>query len=243
MARLEWDQDTERLYETGVKYGVLYVKDSSGEYGTGVAWNGLTAVTESPSGGEANPLYADNMKYLNLRSVEEFGGTIECYTYPNEWMECDGSAAISSTPGVYAGQQVRKSFGFCYRTEVGNDTEFEDYGYKLHLVYNASASPSEKNYQTINDNPEAITFSYEFETTPVPFTGTNANKFHPTAVITIDTSKMNGNSAALAKVTQLEEMLYGKDATTGQNPTAASDPTLPSPDEVINLFGAISAGA
>lgn len=235
--RLKWDQDTERLYETGVQNGVLYVKKSDGTYDNGVAWNGLTAVTESPSGGEANPLYADNMKYLNLRSVEEFGGTIECYTYPDAWMECDGSAAISSVPGVYAGQQIRKGFGFCYRTEVGNDTEFEDYGYKLHLVYNASASPSEKNYQTINDNPEAITFSYEFDTTPVPFTGDNAKKYRPTSIITIDTSKMKGNTTALEKLAQLEDMLYGKDAS-GQD--QATEPTLPTPDQVINLFGAIA---
>ena len=236
MSRLVWDQDTERLYETGVQNGVLYVKKSDGTYDKGVAWNGLTAVTESPSGGEANPLYADNMKYLNLRSVEEFGGTIECYTYPDAWMECDGSAAISSTAGVYAGQQVRKGFGFCYRTEVGNDTEFEDYGYKLHLVYNASASPSEKNYQTINDNPEAITFSYEFDTTPVPFTGNNAKKYRPTSIITIDTSKMKGNTAALEKLAQLEDMLYGKNA---EGQVEATDPTLPTPDQVISLFGAV----
>ena len=237
MSRLVWDQDTERLYETGVQNGVLYVKKSDGTYDKGVAWNGLTAVTESPSGGEANPLYADNMKYLNLRSVEEFGGTIECYTYPDEWMECDGSAAISSVPGVYAGQQVRKGFGFCYRTEVGNDTEFEDYGYKLHLVYNASASPSEKNYQTINDNPEAITFSYEFDTTPVPFTGDNAKKYRPTSIITIDTSKMKGNTTALEKLAQLEDMLYGKNA---GDQVEATEPTLPTPDYIINLFGAIA---
>lgn len=234
MAKLKWDQDTERLYETGVQQGVLYVKEADGTYGKGVAWNGLTAVTESPSGGEANPLYADNMKYLNLRSVEEFGGTIECYTYPDEWMLCDGSANISSTPGVYIGQQVRHGFGLCYRTEVGNDAEFEDYGYKLHLVYGASASPSEKNYQTINDNPEAITFSYEFETTPVPVTG-----FKPTSILTIDTSKMKGDSAALAKVAQLEAKLYGVDGTTGENPVTASDPELPDPAWVINLFGAL----
>lgn len=237
MSRLVWDQDTERLYETGVQNGVLYVKKSDGTYDNGVAWNGLTAVTESPSGGEANPLYADNMKYLNLRSVEEFGGTIECYTYPDAWMECDGSAAISSVPGVYAGQQVRKGFGFCYRTEVGNDTEFEDYGYKLHLVYNASASPSEKNYQTINDNPEAITFSYEFDTTPVPFTGNNAKKYRPTSIITIDTSKMKGNTAALEKLAQLEDMLYGKNA---EGQAEATEPTLPTPDQVISLFGAVA---
>lgn len=237
MSRLVWDQDTERLYETGVQNGVLYVKKSDGTYDKGVAWNGLTAVTESPSGGEANPLYADNMKYLNLRSVEEFGGTIECYTYPDAWMECDGSAAISSVPGVYAGQQVRKGFGFCYRTEIGNDTEFEDYGYKLHLVYNASASPSEKNYQTINDNPEAITFSYEFDTTPVPFTGNNAKKYRPTSIITIDTSKMKGNTTALEKLAQLEDMLYGKNA---EGQAESTEPTLPTPDQVISLFGAVA---
>lgn len=234
MSKIKWDQDGQRLYETGVQYGVLYPKEADGTYGKGVAWNGLTAVTESPSGGEANPLYADNIKYLNLRGVEEFGGTIECYTYPDEWMKCDGSAAISSIPGVMIGQQVRYGFGLCYRTEVGNDTEFEDFGYKLHLVYGASASPSEKNYQTINDNPEAITFSYEFETTPVPVTG-----FKPTSILTIDTSKMKGNDAALAKLKTLEDMLYGKDA--GDN-VEASDPTLPLPDKVIEIFGKVVSG-
>lgn len=230
MSKLKWDQDGERLYETGVQNGVLYLKKNDGTYDTGVAWNGLTAITETPSGGEANPLYADNIKYLNLRGVEEFGGTIECYTYPDEWMKCDGSALVSGAPGLAIGQQTRYGFGLCYRTEVGNDTMFEDYGYKLHLVYGASASPSEKNYQTINDNPEAITFSYEFETTPVPVTG-----YRPTSILTIDTSKMDlgENGTDTEKLALLESKLYGTDGTGGNTGT---DATLPDPDTVIGIL-------
>ena len=168
MAKIVWDKTGERLYETGVKNGVLYVQEG-GTYGKGVAWNGLTAVTESPSGAEATPLYADDIKYLNLLSTEEFGATIEAYTYPDEFAACDGSAAL--VDGVMIGQQARKTFGLCYRTTIGNDTNGNDYGYKLHIIYGALAAPSEKAYATINDSPEAITFSWEVTTTPVNVTG------------------------------------------------------------------------
>ncbi len=215
MSKLEWDKKTERLYETGVKNGVLYVQNSDGTYGTGVAWNGLTGVTENPSGAESNPLYADDIKYIDLRSAEEFGATIEAYTYPDEFAACDGSATV--TAGVTIGQQVRKPFGLCYRTTLGNDSEFNDHGYKLHIIYNATASPSEKGYQTINDNPEAITFSWEITTTPVAVTG-----YKPTASITIDSTKVNAT-----KLETLEDMLYG---------TAQAEPTLPTPDTVISTL-------
>jgi hypothetical protein len=214
MVALAWDQVGERLYETGVDHGVLYVNEG-GEYQDGVAWNGLTGVTESPSGAEATPLYADNIKYLNLVSVEELGGTIEAFTYPDEFGVCDGSVAPS--PGVAIGQQSRKTFGFSYRTRVGNDTDATDHGYKLHIVYGALASPSEKAYATINDTPEAITFSWEFTTTPVAVTG---NK--PTAQLTIDSTAVDADALA-----DLEGILYG---------TGGTDPRLPLPDEVIDLF-------
>lgn len=214
MVALAWDQVGDRLYETGVDRGVLYPTDG-GVYQDGVAWNGLTTVTESPSGAEATPLYADNIKYLNLLSVEEFGGTIEAFTYPDEFGECDGTADLA--PGVKAGQQARKSFGLCYRTRVGNDTDASDYGYKLHLVYGALASPSEKAFATINDTPEAITFSWEFTTTPVAVTG-----LKPTAVLTIDSTQVSASD-----LEDLEEILYG---------TGATDARLPLPDEVAALF-------
>ena len=214
MTRLLWDQSGERLYETGVDYGVLYIPNA-GIYDTGVAWNGLTTVTESPSGAEATPLYADNIKYLNLISVEEFGGTIEAYTYPDEFAQCDGTAVPHV--GVSVGQQSRKTFGLSYRTKVGNDTDGEDFGYKLHLVYAAQAAPSEKAYATINDSPEAISFSWEFWTTAVPVTG-----LKPTSLLTIDSTKVDS-----ASLTALETALYGD---------GANDPRLPLPDEVITLF-------
>lgn len=217
MSRIKWDNTGERLYETGVKNGVLYPIQTGGTYSKGVAWNGLTAVTESPSGAEATPLYADDIKYLNLMSNEEFGCTIEAYTYPDEFAECDGSAALAE--GVMIGQQKRKTFGLCYRTSLGNDVDGADYGYKLHLVYGCLAAPSEKAYATINDSPEAITFSWEVSTTPVNVTG-----FKPTSCITIDSTKANSE-----KLTALEEILYGKD-----EPTA--DPRLPLPDEVATLM-------
>ena len=220
MSKLTWDKIGERYYETGVKMGVLYPVQSGGLYNKGVAWNGLTAVTESPSGAEATALYADDIKYLNLLSNEEFGATIEAYTYPDEFAECDGSAALAT--GVMIGQQKRKTFGLCYRTAIGNDDEGSDYGYKLHLVYGCLASPSEKAYATINDSPEAITFSWEVTTTPVSVTG-----FKPTSQITIDSTKVDSS-----KLASLEEILYGKD---GDNSTGV-DPRLPFPDEVASLF-------
>lgn len=218
MSKLVWDQTGERLYETGVKQGVLYPQAAGGTYPKGVAWNGLTNVTESPSGAEATPLYADDIKYLNLISTEELGGTIEAYTYPDEFAECDGSASL--TEGVYIGQQPRKTFGFCYRTTLGNDVSNNNYGYKLHLVYGALASPSEKAYATINDSPEAITFSWEFSTTPVNVTG-----FKPTASITIDSTKVNAE-----KLAALEVILYGD---------ADNEARLPLPDEVAQIMTAV----
>lgn len=223
MSKLKWDQTGERLYETGVRNGVLYPLGASGTYPKGVAWNGLTAVTESPSGAEATPLYADDIKYLNLMSTEEFGATIEAYTYPDEFAECDGSATLAT--GVQIGQQARKTFGLCYRTALGNDVAGNDYGYKLHIIYGALAAPSEKAYATINDSPEAITFSWEVTTTPVNVTG-----FKPTASITIDSTKANAT-----KLAALEEILYGKDAASGGGEGA--DPRLPLPDEIAELMG------
>lgn len=216
MSKLVWDQTGERYYETGVKNGVLYVVGEDGKYGNGVAWNGLTAVTESPSGAEATPLYADDIKYLNLMSAEEFGATVEAYTYPDEFAECDGSVELA--PGVMIGQQVRKTFGMCYRTALGNDVEGADYGYKLHIIYGALAAPSEKAYASINDSPEAITFSWELTTTPVNVTG-----HKPTASIVIDSTKV-----AAEKLAQLEEKLYG---------TEDEEPTLLLPDEIVALIG------
>lgn len=214
MTALTWDAVGERLYETGVDHGVLYIP-VAGVYEDGFAWNGLVTVTESPSGAEATPTYADNIKYLNLISVEEFGGTIEAYTYPDEFMQCDGTA--EPEPGVSVGQQTRKVFGMSYRTLLGNDTDGTDHGYKLHLVYGALAAPSEKAYSTVNDSPEAITFSWEFSTTPVPVTG-----HKPSASLVIDSTK--ADPAGLAA---LEDILYGAEAI---------DPRLPLPDEVITLL-------
>ena len=220
MSRIVWDKTGERYYETGVKQGVLYPIQSDGRYTKGVAWNGLTAVTESPSGAEATPLYADDIKYLNLISNEEFGCTIEAYTYPDEFAECDGSAALAA--GVMIGQQKRKIFGLSYCTAFGNDVDGTDHGYKLHLVYGCLAAPSEKAYATINDSPEAITFSWEVTTTPVSVTG-----FKPTSQITIDSTKVTPE-----KLTALEDILYGKD---GESNTA-TEPRLPLPDEIAALF-------
>lgn len=214
MAPLEWDQVGERLYETGVDRGVLYIPDETGAYDTGFAWNGLTTVTESPSGAESNAQYADNIKYLNLLSAEEFGGTIEAFTYPDEFGQCDGTAELE--PGIQIGQQGRKVFGLCYRTRLGNDIEGTDHGYKLHLLYGLQAAPSEKAYATINDSPEAITFSWEVSSTPVPVTG-----FKPTALLVVDST-----TVAAAALTDLEELLYG---------TSGTEPKLPTPDEVAAL--------
>lgn len=223
MSKLVWDKTGERLYETGVSQGVLYPMDTNGTYNLGVAWNGLSAVTESPSGAEASPTYADNIKYLNLISAEEFGGTIEAYTYPDEFAACDGSAEL--TEGVMIGQQSRKTFGLCYKTLLGNDTEDTEYGYKLHLVYGAKAAPSEKGYATVNDSPEALTLSWELTTTPVSVTG-----FKPTACLIIDSTKVDAS-----KLAALETILYGTDATT--TPVApAVVARLPLPDEIASLM-------
>lgn len=233
MSKLVWDQSGQRKYETGVDKGVLYVQENDGTYAKGVAWNGLTGVTETPSGAEETKLYADNMKYLSLRSAEEFGGTIEAYTYPDEWQACDGSANLGSVKGVHIGQQSRRAFGMAYRTNVGNDTALNDYGYKLHLVYGATVSPSERAYATINDSPEAITFSWEFTTTPVEIPAT-VGDFKPTAIITIDTTELEGGKDNL-KLKALEEILYGKDGDATLE-VEGSDPRFPLPEEVYNLF-------
>lgn len=224
MAKLVWDKTGERLYETGVKNGVLYIP-TAGVYNKGYAWNGLTAVTESPSGAEATALYADDIKYLSLMSTEEFGATIEAYTYPDEFAQCDGSAEL--TAGVAIGQQNRSTFGLCYKTTLGNDVVGNEYGYKLHIIYGALAKPSERAYATINDSPEAITFSWEITTTPVNVTGAK-----PTASIVIDSTK-----ADETKLKALEEILYGKDGT-GDQQTGAVDPRLPLPDEIKTLMTA-----
>ncbi len=215
MTALTWDQVGERLYETGVDRGVLFIPNGSGIYDSGVAWNGLTTVTESPSGAEASPQFADNIKYLNLVSAEEFGATIEAYTYPEEFGQCDGTAAPSA--GVLLGQQGRRTFGLAYRSRLGNDLEGVDFGFKIHLIYGALAAPSEKAYSTINDSPEAITFSWEVATTPVPVTD-----YAPTSVIVIDSTVVDAGVLA-----DLEEILYG---------SVGVDPRLPLPDEVISLF-------
>ena len=215
MAKLTWDDTGKRLYETGVKQGALYLLDESGVYKNAVAWNGLTAVTESPSGAEPTALYADDIKYLSLMSAEEFGATIEAYTYPEEFAQCDGSASLAT--GVYIGQQARKTFGMCYKTTLGNDVDGNDYGYKLHIIYGAKAAPSEKAYATINDSPEAITFSWEITTTPVNVTG-----FKPTASIVIDSTKADPTCLAA-----LEAKLYGG---------GSGEAELPLPDEVKTLM-------
>ena len=219
MAKLVWDKTGDRLYETGVKNGVLYIP-TAGVYSKGVAWNGLTAVTESPSGAEATALYADDTKYLSLMSAEAFGATIEAYTYPDEFAACDGSAELAD--GVMIGQQKRSTFGLCYKTTIGNDTDGNDHGYKLHIIYGALAAPSEKAYASINDSPEAITFSWEITTTPVNVTGAK-----PTASLVIDSTK-----ADPSKLAALEDILYGKDG------EPASEPRLPLPDEIKSLMTA-----
>lgn len=218
MSKLIWDKTGERLYETGVQKGVLYTKTT--DAWAGVAWNGLTAVTESPSGAEATPLYADDIKYLNLMSAEEFGGTIEAYMYPDEFKPCVGE--IEAVAGMTIGQQARKTFGFCYRTALGNDTEGTEYGYKLHIIYNALASVSERAYATVNDSPEAITFSWEFSTTPVEVT-VDGKQVKPTSIVTIDSTKVDKT-----KLEALEAKLYGSES---------EEPTLPMPNEIIALLG------
>ena len=221
MAELKWDQTGERFYETGVKNCALYIRDSSGTYPKGVPWNGITAITESPSGAEATPLYADDIKYLNLISNEEFGATIEAYTYPEEFAACDGSAEL--VKGVTIGQQPRKSFGLAYKTTLGNDVDNNDYGYKLHLIYGCLAAPSEKAYATINDSPEALTFSCESTTTPV-----EAKGFKPTSHIEINSKKVDAE-----KLATLEAKLFG---------AAETEAMLPLPDEVATILGAVAAG-
>ena len=222
MAPLVWDQVGERVYETGVDHGVLYIPTSGGVYSTGFAWNGLTSVSESPSGAESTPQYADNIKYLNLVSAEEFGATIEAFTYPDEFGQCDGSAEPED--GVYIGQQGRKTFGLSYRTRIGNDLEGDSFGYKLHLVYGCLAAPSEKAYATINDSPEALTFSWELTTTPVEVGTIGAVTYRPTASLTIDSTKVEASD-----LTALETILYG---------AVAAEPALPLPAAVIAMFAA-----
>lgn len=218
--RLEWDKTGEKLYETGVKMGVLYPQADGGTYPKGVAWNGLSGVTESPSGAEASPIYADDIKYINLISTEEFSATVEAYMYPDEFAECDGTAEIA--PGVTIGQQDRKAFGMCYRTIIGNDTEKDSHGYKLHIIYGATAAPSEKGYASVNDSPEAITFSWELSTNPV-----NVKNAKPTASLTIDSTKVDAQ-----KLAKLEDILYG---------SAEADARLPLPDEIATLMAGEAA--
>ena len=218
MAKINWDQTGQKIYETGVDHGVVYPYGTAETpYATGFAWNGLTNVTESPSGAEPSPIYADNIKYVNLMSAEEFGATVEAYTYPPEFAECDGSKELA--PGVFIGQQARKTFGMSYRTKIGNDVDGDDHGYKLHLIYGALAAPAEKSYATVNDSPEATTFSWELSTTPVKVTGGK-----PTACLTIDSTKVNKT-----KLSALEDILYGKENT---------EPRLPLPDEIAELLKA-----
>lgn len=214
--KLIWDNVGDRFYETGTSQGVLYHQGENGTYPSGVVWNGLTGVTESPSGAEPSPLYADNIKYLNLTSTEEFGATVEAYTYPDEFAECDGSADIAK--GVSIGQQPRKAFGLSYKTIIGNDLEGDDHGYKLHIIYNAKASPTDKSYTTVSDSPDAITFSWELTTTPLTIPG-----FKPTANITIDSTKVDAT-----KLQELETILYGSEE---------EEARLPLPSEIVNIMG------
>ena len=241
MAKLTWDVNEDRLYETGVDHGVLYVvdetKQTENKYGTGVVWNGLTSVSENPSGAEPTALWADNIKYLNLMSAEDFACTIEAYTYPDKFMECDGSAEYGENTGVYIRQQKRKMFGFCYRTRIGNAVDGDDHGYKIHIVYGCLASPSERSYATVNDSPEAITFSWEVNTTPVDIpdvivggVGGTVKKFRPTAYLEVDSTKIDPE-----KLTKLENKLYGVDADSEHSITA-SDPELPLPNEILALI-------
>lgn len=227
MAKLVWDATGEKLFEAGVDHAVLYPISANGEYTPGVAWNGITQISETPEGAEPQNQYADNIKYLSLMSAEELNGTIEAYMYPDEWNLCDGSAEL--TKGVMIGQQNRKAFGLSYRTKIGNDVDELDHGYKLHLLYGAKASPSERTYETINDSPEPITFSWEYTTTPV-----NVKDHQPTALLTIDSTKVDAD-----KLKALEEILYGSDD------ADSDDPRLPLPDEVLALLkgNAVEAAA
>lgn len=220
MTRLAWDKVGERRYETGVDHGVLYLRDPSGAYTQGYAWNGLTTVTESPSGAESTKTYADNIPYLNLKSAEEFGATIEALYYPDEFARCDGTA--EPEPGVYLGQQVRETFGFSYRTLIGNDLVGNDYGSKIHLVYGADANPSEKARATVNDSPEPTAFSWEVTTTPVEVGTVGGKEYKPTSHLIVDSTKVSASAFAA-----LQDVLYG---------TAGSDPRLPLPGEVLSMF-------
>lgn len=226
MSKIVWDQIGEKYFETGCDHGVLYPQ-KNGAYPMGVAWNGLTGVTKSPSGAENNALYADNIKYLNLQSAEEMGATVECYTYPDEWAQCNGEADL--VKGVTLGQQRRNTFGLSWRTRIGNDTDNDNHGYKIHILYGCSASPSEKAYTTVNESPEAITFSYEIKTTPVPVSGVDEDgkEFRPVASVEIDSTKVTA-----AKLKAFEDILYG---------TTELDPRLPLPDELKTIFGDIQA--
>lgn len=218
MGKLVWDQIGQRFYETGVDQGVLYIPDPSGNYNLGVAWNGLSTVTEKPTGAEPTAKYADNIKYLNLFSAEEFGATLEAYTYPDEFLQYDGLA--SPSPGVVVGQQPRRTFGLSYRTVMGNDVDGYEHGYKLHMIYGCYASPSEKSYNTINDSPDAISFSWDITTTPVQVSG-----LKPTSIVVIDSTKVSSS-----KLEELEDLLYG---------TVSTDPSLPLPNDIIALFSSI----
>lgn len=221
MPKLQWDADANRLYETGVSKGVYYPRDDEGTYSKGYAWNGLTGVTESPSGAEPTDLYADNIKYLTMRSAEDLGATVTAYTYPPEFAQSDGSASLVT--GVTIGQQARRAFGLCYQTVVGNDVQGNDFGYKIHILYGATASPSERAYQTINDSPEAIEFSWELTTTPISVEG-----FKPTALLTIDSTQFK-DDAAKARLASLEDVLYGSED---------SEARLPLPDEIKTILTA-----
>ena len=222
---IKWDEVGEHLYETGTSKGVLYLQDNNGAYPKGVAWNGLTGVTEKPSGADTNAIYADDIKYLALQAAEDFGATLTCYTYPDEWMKCDGMDEPED--GVVIGQQTRQHFGLSYRTIIGNDVQGNDYGYKLHLIYNCTATPSERAYKTVNNSPEAIEFSYEIKTTPINVD--NSGNYKPTAQITIDSTKVK----TAANLTLLENILYG---TAAEGQTAAIDARLPLPEEVIAII-------
>lgn len=229
MAKLKWDQAGDKYYETGIDHGILYPQ-KNGTYPEGFAWNGIISVSENPSGAEDNPLYADNIKYLNLKSNEEFGATLECYTYPDEWKQCNGEAELAE--GVIVSGQRRNTFGLCYRTKIGNDTDGQDHGFKLHMVWGCSSAPSERSYETVNDSPDAITFSFELTSTPVPLSGKDANgkPYKPVSIITIDSRTVDKT-----KLQQLEDILYGTDAADGGTESSAR---LPMPDEVKAIFAA-----
>lgn len=233
MARLKWDQVGEKRYKTGVDHAVLYPQ-KNGEYQKGVVWNGITSITESPSGAEDNALYADNIKYLNLKSVEEFGASIECYYYPDEWNECNGIAEVE--PGVFIGQQKRSNFALSYRTRLGDDTKGDDYGYELHLIYGCSSSPSETTNSTVNDSPEANTFSYEITTTPVQVErlDKDGNQYRPTASLTLDSTKISKEA-----MKQIEDILYGTDVNSladGDTTSGDDEARIPLPDEIFDIL-------